>query len=223
MLFMALTFNACSQDESPVENFDKTNDAINLQKSATSDEGIEVIQQSLSENTEIYNLLTNKITIDTELLDMSKAVVNEYTFNHFYFVMIPYKNKSSHYGSLIAKSDILEFNVEENKNTLTLKDFSNETLFKVQKSNFHVDDFGLINQFNSSFGNLTTESICDCHGEESLCNHKYDRMENCGKYDYKECMVCGNDVCDQDYRCDNARTWTGPAFVIGLMATCLIS
>lgn len=100
------------------------------------------------------------------------------------------------YGAYIYQGKIYSFIFFEENNNLIVEDFNQKTLISVQFSDDRiksVNELGFIEDFQIVF----PSSQCDCHGTDSLCNHQYDRMQNCAEYDYEECLICADDVCDR--------------------------
>ena len=94
----------------------------------------------------------------------------------------------------------IPLNKKRLKNILNLK---NKASFAFNKT-YLKNDISLKNLFTMQTANAET----------------YDPMEDCGAYDFVECLECGMSVCDQDWRCRIASYATGPAFAAGLLITC---
>lgn len=171
---------------------------------------------------------------ETEFVTISKLNSNktneslEYNFSWTDVTINEIKNKDKNYNTIIFRKDnkSLETNVfvetlaNGNRN-VRFTNNSGNFLFSFTLdnnsiyTNFEVGDFMSELQENFSVTNFTNNSTSRLPG-----GHEYDPMEDCGKYNFEECMKCGNDVCDQDWRCDLARTAAGPAWVAGLAITC---
>ncbi len=190
-------------------------------------DGMIYYEYPLSKYANKEELVNKSINVDLNLLAIDSAKIYKYNWTYFDVVSIPFKNETNRFWyAYIHDSKIFSFLVTSNDLEIELTDTEdNKTIFNANFNNGYgiVDDNGFLAEFEDIFEDTATSSICDCHGVDSSINHQYDKMEDCGQYSYQECMLCGNDVCDQDYRCDNARTWTGPAFVVGLMATCALN
>lgn len=172
---------------------------------------------------ENYEMIINdlsRVNLPISILDFNLAKVHSYNFTHIELYEIPFKNTGKSYGAYVFQGEIYSFVFLNENDNLIVEDFNQRRLVLIEFSDDKIIDVQDQGGFISDVQVVFSSSQCDCHGTDSLCNHKYDRMENCAKYDYKECLICAEDVCDQDVRCVYARTWTGPAYVLGVMAAC---
>ena len=167
------------------------------------------------ENYEMIIADLERVEISTPILDFNLAKVYSYNFTHIKLYEIPFKNAEKSYGAYVFQGKIYSFVFLNENNNLIVEDFNQRKLILIEFSDDTITDIDDQGGFISDVQVAFSSSQCDCHGTDSLCNHRYDRMENCSKYDYKECMICADDVCDQDVRCRYARTWTGHFYVLG--------
>jgi len=205
------------------ENVEIESNLINYELKSITNDYMNVTETLFTDSDKNYNLIINNSNIN--LLELKKAKKYSYNWSKILLYEIPYKNTNEILAIFINNGEFYKFIYTLENNYLTLLK-NNKTIFSLKYNNkgvlSEITDNGFNNGMINSFPVYQVNSVCDCHGVDSCENHQYDRMENCGQYSYSECLVCGNDVCDQDIRCDLARTWTGPAFVLGLMAACAI-
>lgn len=217
---------SCSLDDKPL-----TDDQTSLSKSdfpdlaKSSNYGMEVLSEPFDKKIYRHNLILSNLPSSLVNVDFNQGTLHEYNWTHFRFYEFPISNSNKSLGVYQVQNSLHYFLWSMNSENYTTYDLNGKVTSVTNLSKGRIvgsSDFGFIFNVNESFANMTTNSICDCHGEDSLCNHKYDKMENCHQYDYNECQVCAEDVCDQDSRCVDARTWTGPAWVVGKKLACLI-
>lgn len=171
-----------------------------------------------------YSTITRILTDSLNRYDIATGV--RYTFNYTPINLYTFESKVSTNNKLNIITDNGRLLVFKTMRVGSYLHFINSTGVESFRYNTErVTDFidsGFLDQIRVTFP-PQTNSICDCHGEESRNNHRFDRMENCGNYNFATCYYCGHDVCTQDIRCDIYRNLTGPAFTIALIATCRIA
>lgn len=171
-----------------------------------------------------YSTITRILTDSLNRYDIETGV--RYTFNYTPINLYTFESKISANNKLNIITDngrLLVFKTLRVGNFLYFINSAGVESFRYNTE--RVTDFtdsGFLDQISVTFP-PQTNSICDCHGEESKKNHRFDRMENCGKYDFNTCYWCGHDTCNQDTKCDIGRAVSGPAFYISLIAVCRIS
>ena len=217
---------SCSEESIQVESLEVEKTIVPIQKTAQNPEDSPIIEVDLNLFPEQLTLVRNSININIELLDFSEAKLYLNRWSHYELVSIPFKeNRNTYYGASIVGNSISSYLMLDNSGFYSFKNFNDEVLLTIDLSSEEgsdINDSGFIHQIQDDFNGNTSNSVCDCHNEDSLENHQFDRMDNCGKYDYDKCMTCAEDVCDQDTKCRYGRTWTGPAYVISVMLHCAL-
>jgi len=160
-------------------------------------------------------LLNNISYDDVKNLDLDDIRKINYGWTDCFVFEIPFKKNENKRLSI--------FNIEKNYITTVVEIFAvNSRLKSVNVSstnNLPLYRFDIID--DEKLGNFVDINFGNNFGQQNIVNdHKYDKMEDCGKYGFTECMECGFDVCDQDWRCRVGQALTGPAFVAGLAITC---
>ena len=221
IIFLGLT--SCHEDPQTISENPKTA-SENYQRKMSKDE-MEMTVDPFNDKDKNYTIVYEEIKDYEKELSFLTATVTTYNFTHvrvYEFPNIKDVTQKTAVITLIDKSYLLFY--KEEKNTLTVTNKKGIKIFtadlKSQGKNYI--DSGLVYDLQNTFVGIPY-SKCDCHGEESSCNHKFDRMENCAKYKFSKCYACGNDVCTQDNRCDIARSLTGPAWTLGLIAACSVA
>jgi len=220
LLIIAIGFNSCSSDQNEV-NIDGHN---SMKMKVNSTETMEISTVEFNSKNRYFSDVINNILVERTELIIDEAVVVNNSWSPYSLIAIPYKNNPNKFYSFygnhsLSKPFIVEGTLEEVYITSVEGKRIGQILNK--RSDKIFNDFGFSDLIQDNLQPVTN-SICDCHGVDSCENHQYDRMQNCGVYDFDECMTCAEDVCDQDTKCRYGRTWTGPLYVISVAVHCAI-
>lgn len=194
------------------------------------DDSMILSKNKFSKKSRHYDSAFSKIDINLSLLNLEEAQVVTNNWSPFKIVAIPFKDNPKKYYTFYSNHKLSEaFIVEGDMDNVTIHDTKGNSLGQTRRINgkHTLIDNGFVNIIKETAKpidspNLKLSSDCDCHGENSCENHQYDRMQNCGVYDFDQCMTCAEDVCDQDTKCRYGRTWTGPLYVISVAAHCIL-
>lgn len=183
------------------------------------------------DSTLIYDSRTISLNEDSDYLTIKQKNSSsgseelEYNYSWTDVKVLEIQNNNLNYNTIFFKKDDKSFETKvyidilsNGNRNVKITNLNDDLLFsftldnKSIYTNFKEGIF--INELDKIF------SISNSDYSPLLNRHDYDPMTDCGKFSFKECMICGQDVCNQDWRCDLARTASGPAFVAGLAITC---
>lgn len=156
----------------------------------------------------------------------SKDRVFVYSDNENYFpIKVRMTDKGTNGNIKVVFSDLaekllyLEFEMTANNRYSNIKSYNKIQLDKKRFKNI----LNLKNKASFAFNKIKTKNNITLKSLFTIASanaETYDPMEDCGAYDFVQCIECGLDVCSQDWRCEIAAIATGPAFAAGLAITC---
>jgi hypothetical protein len=197
ILLFLFALNSCSKPDDSTLIYDSR--TVSQNKDI---EYVTIEQKGLSNGNE--ELAYSFSWIDVKILEIKN---NKLDYNTIFFLK----------GNKSLESRVYIKKISNGNRNVKFKNLKGELLFSFTLDNKSIytnfQDGIFIDELNKTFAVSNSNY-------SSLADPKYNPMTDCGTFKYKECMICGNDVCDQDWRCDLARTATGPAFVAGLAITC---
>ena len=216
-LALLILFTSCNEQNSLDEG-----EAVKYSR-VQAEDGMSMETLPFNDRDEDYELIKRNFITGEHLIDLTKANVTIYNWTHVKLYSFPLKDSNKTMAICELGNRTYSFFYEKTGESLVYRNRELQIIHDLRFNDGMITDV-IDGGFNAGIKDSfppEPSSICDCHGEDSECNHKYDRMENCHRFSYKECLSCGEDVCDQDIKCVQARSLSGPAWNFGLLMACL--